>query len=295
LTLTPPVLLFHTDFHAFAFDANYDGAGDQILYTTNDGGVYRTNSARNENGYTQCGEPFYLLTGSAINHGLQVGQFYHGAVAPGGGSLLGGTQDTVPLLTTPGQTAWTPIANGDGGMVAFDPSSPAFHFEDTAGGVPLAFLKGTAGSAPVQATGGITESSVDFSFLSYFTLDPSNPQTLYLGGHELWMTTNGAASWQLASPNFGSTITAISVNPSNSSQVIFGGFLGNIYTGSPLQAWTSAQPRAGYVSRIAFDPNLAGVVYATYAAFRQSPGDSQIYASADSGNTWSAIGAALCA
>jgi hypothetical protein len=289
-------VLFHTDFHAFAFDPNYDGANNQVLYATNDGGVYRGDSARTENSYTNCGQPFYLLTGSAVNNGLQVGQFYHGAVAPGGEMFLGGTQDTVTLLASAGQSAWTPIANGDGGMVAFDSADPkTFYFEDTAGGIPLSFMKTSdGGNSKVQATTGITEPSSDFTFLAYFTLDPSDPQTLYLGGHELWYSADGAAHWQQASADTGAEITAISVNPSNSGQVIFGNIEGTIYNGSGRlgPGLSSAQPRGGYVSRIAFDPNQPAVVYATYAAFRLGPNDSQIYASADGGNTWIPIGSA---
>jgi len=285
-------VLFHTDFHALAFPPNYDGFFNQTLFNTNDGGVYRTDIARTEAQALTCSQPFVNFSGTAVNNGLQVNQFYHGAVTPGGGLYLGGTQDTSTLLgsaAAPGQ--WTPILGGDGGMSRFDPLDPnTMYFEYEF----LGFAKtADGGNTYLPATHGIDEPAADFPFVTYFAFDPQNSLTLYLGGNQLWRSADGAQTWTAVGPNTGANISAIAVNPSNSGQVIYGDITGTIYNGAVNPAgntWTSSQPRSGYVSRIVFDPTQPGLVYATYATFRGQPSDSQIYISTDGGNTWSAAG-----
>ena len=118
-------MLFHTDFHAYAFDTNYNAGSDQILFNTNDGGVYGTDVALTQAETLTCSQPFYSFTGGAVNGGLQVTQFYHGVVTPGGGLFLGGSQDTSTFLGSAAATSnWTQVYGGDGGMSAFDPLDP---------------------------------------------------------------------------------------------------------------------------------------------------------------------------
>jgi len=285
-------VLSHIDHHAFAFHPNYDGRSNQTLFVTNDGGVYRSDVARTQSQFQFCSQPFYGLAGGAVNNGYQVNQFYHGSVTPGGGVLFGGTQDTVTLLASaaaPG--TWTPILNGDGGVSLFDPMDANTMYSEYHG---LGFSRSAdGGSSSALAITGINEPAANFPFVTAVALDPRLSQTLYLGGHQLWRSTDGAQTWTSASPDTGAGITAIAVNPANSDNVLYGDLNGVIYNGSISGAtWTTSQPRAGYLSHIAFDPTQAGVVYATYATFRGQPSDSQVYLSSDGGATWKAIGSA---
>jgi hypothetical protein len=203
---------------------------------------------------------------------------------------MGGSQDTTTLLGSPAATNnWTQVYGGDGGMSAFDPLDPnimyfEYHY--------LGFARSTDGSDTyVRSATGITEPAADFPFVTYFVLDPNHSQTLYIGGYQLWRSTDGAQTWNAAGPNTGSPISAIAVNPNNSSQVMYGDWTGTVYNGSISPAgntWTSSQPRAGYVSGIVFDPTQPGRVYATYATFRNQASDNQVYVSMDNGNTWRA-------
>jgi hypothetical protein len=203
--------------------------------------------------------------------------------------MLGGTQDTTTLLSsaaTPGQ--WTIALGGDGGMSAFDPLDANTMYYEYHG---LGLSKTTdGGNTYVPAVTGITEPGGDFPFVTYFTSDPQNSLTLYMGGNQLWRSGDGALTWAAASPNTGAAISAIAVNPTSSDQVIYGDINGVIYNGSVSNAtWNTSQPRSGYVSRIVFDPTQPGVIYATYATFRGQPSDSQLYLSTDGGNTWTAM------
>jgi photosystem II stability/assembly factor-like uncharacterized protein len=294
--------VFLTDFHAWAFQPGYNAASNQNIYVTGDDGIYLSSAAGTLTEYPLaeedfCGRPYYLLAGETLNSGLQIAQFYHGAVTPGGGVYLGGSQDTVVLLASaasPGQ--WTPIYGGDGGMVAFDPVDPnTMYFEYQ----HLSLAKSTdGGNTQIPVISGVNESVSDFPFLTYFALDPGNPQTLYMGGYQLWRSMDGAQTWTAISQNNGAAITAIAVNPLDSGQLLYGDINGVIYKGAGQIGgrlrWSNSRPRSGYVSRIVFDAAHPGTVYATYATFREQATDTEVYVSTDGGSTWSsAIGAGL--
>jgi hypothetical protein len=291
----------HTDFHAWAIPPGYNGASNQTLFVTNDGGVYMTGDALTQAESLPCSQPFYDFSGSTLINGLQVTQFYHGAVTAGGGLYLGGSQDTSTVLgSAAAPSQWTTVYGGDGGMSAFDPLDPnTMYVEYEHGG----FARTSDGGITViPATTGITEPATDFPFVTYFALDPHNSRILYFGGNQLWRSVDGAQTWAAAGPNTGAAITTIAVNPDNSGQVMYGDVNGVIYNGAIYNgtigpagtSWSTSQPRSGYVSRIVFDPTQAGLVYATYATFRSQPSDSQVYVSTYGGNTWSAaIGSGL--
>jgi hypothetical protein len=174
-------------------------------------------------------------------------------------------------------------------MSVFDPLDPNYMYFEYEG---LGFARSADGADTyTQSVTGITEPASDFPFVTYFVLDPNRTQTLYIGGYQLWRSTDGAQTWNAAGPNTGASISAIAVNPNHSSQAIYGDATGMIYNGNLSGAgntWTSSQPRSGYVSGFVFDPTQPGRIYATYATFRGQPSDSQVYVSSDNGNTWAA-------
>jgi len=278
----------HTDNHAYAFHPYYNGSSNQTLFETNDGGVYRMDQVRTQAVSYSCSQPFYTFTGSAMNTALQSIQFYHGAVTQGGGLYLGGAQDNGVLLgsaATAGQ--WASIYGGDGGMSLFDPLDANILYTEYQG---LKIARTTDGSDTFAlALTGINEPAGDFPFVTYFVIDPNHPQNLYIGGYQLWASTDYAQTWSAASPNNGTAITTIAVNPTNSSQVMYGDLTGTIYNGAIHPAgntWASSQPRSGYVSDIVFDTAQPGLVYATYSTFRGQPTDSELYVSTDGGINW---------
>ena len=281
-----------TDYHSFAFHPAYNGASNQTIFVTQDGGIYRSDVALTPSGFIGCGtDQFYSLIGAEFNNGLQIAQFYSGAAAPGGAYYVGGTQDTVTLTSTPGQTGWRAIYNGDGGMVAIDAANPqTFYFESTAAPSSPQLMKTTdAGTTKTWVAGGISGGAGNSIFNGLAT-DPTNPQTVYLGLSQLWRSQDGAATWSaIGGAAGGAFISAIGVNPVNSAEVIFGDVSGNISRGSP-NSFTSVQPRTGYVSSLVFDRNNSGVLYATFSTFRTNPTDAQVYLSTDHGATWSPLG-----
>lgn len=282
----------HADQHALVFHPRYDGSGNQILWVAGDGGVYRTAGARapvakGEN--APCDTSASAVVWTSLNHGYGVTQFYQGAVAPGGQSYLGGTQDlgTVAGGDAAGREGWRQILGRDGGFVAIDPKHPQTFYAESGF---LSLVKSTDGGATfAPATAGVTG---NFSYVAPFVLDPGDPQRLWMGGDALWRSDDGAAIWSRASLPLGANgldlVSAIAVAPHDAQRVLAGTSQGTIHRNDAAlaavasTAWAMAHPRDGFVSSLTFDPTDAAVVYATYATF----GGAHLWRSSDGGATW---------
>jgi len=294
----------HDDQHILVFHPNYDGAANQTLFAGNDGGVYFTNKARGvtaKGANALCGvSPDVGWT--SYNHTFAATQFYFGTVFPGGATYFGGTQDNgTPLgADAGGVNQWTSVYGGDGGQVAVDPLDPNNMFYEY---IHLAIRKSTDGALNNHSSiTGITEDPNNFQFINYFVLDPQDPLKMYTGGHQLWRSFDGADNWAAASAPFAAvssfeSISTVSVDPKDSNHVLFGSSAGGrvfrntaALTADGTTVWPFSTPRAGYVSNIAFDPNHPGRIYATYATFRSSASQSEIYRSDDAGLTWIPLG-----
>jgi len=128
----------HADHHSIVFDPRYDGAANQRLIVTNDGGVYRTDNARAAlatGPRATCDSRLTSVKWTSLNHNYGGTQFYHGSVSPDGNSFLGGTQDNGTLAggklgrnTT--SDGWLNIWGGDGGYAAIDPNRPFVWFAE---------------------------------------------------------------------------------------------------------------------------------------------------------------------
>ncbi|MCP4655555.1 MAG: hypothetical protein GY856_09070, partial [bacterium] len=207
---------------------------------------------------------------------------------------FGGTQDNGVILGSDedGVDGWSIILGGDGGYSAVDPENPNILYTETQW---VDIHKSTDGGRSfTPATTGITEPWSNFLFITPLTMDPSNARRLWTGGGSLWRTTNGAASWTQASAPLSTTaqVSAIAVAPSDPDRVVVGLSDGTIHrsdqalhTGASSE-WPASRARAGgWVSYLAFDPDDADVVYATYTTF----GGKHVFTSTDGGASWQQI------
>jgi photosystem II stability/assembly factor-like uncharacterized protein len=293
----------HVDQHGIVFHPRYDGVTNQTVIVGNDGGIYRTRSARGRvatGASAPCIRNTIEVEWESLNRGYTVTQFYHGTPFPDGRRYLGGAQDNGSILGTDdaGNNGWRLIFGGDGGHVAVDPTNPQTVYVETQwanivkstdGGAR--FSSATRGLDPVRSD--VLGPDANYLFITPFVLDPSNAQRLWTGGEFLYRSSNGAAQWTKASTALpeGGLMSAIAVAATDSNRVVAGTHRGDIVTSrtalatSAQSQWSATRPRDGWVTSVAFDPRNADVLYATYGNF----GGAHVFRSSDGGATWQAI------
>jgi hypothetical protein len=293
----------HVDQHAITFHPQYNGTSNQIAMVGNDGGVFRTTTAR---GQTKTGPLAPCPAGGApsmiwtsLNRGYGVTQFYHGTAFPDGVRYIAGAQDNGTLLGQDqrGTEAWVPVFGGDGGYTAVNPEQPSilyveyqwaniFRSNDTGG---TAF--GIASGLDPRRTSTLGPEA-NYLFVTPFTMDPNNANRLWLGGEYLYRTTNGFtwSKYNQLMPDSG-LISALAVRPGDSTHLVIGTHKGDILwsrnatSNLNSMTFTATRPRSGWITSIAHDQRSTGVVYATYGNF----GGNHVYRSSDYGATWTAL------
>ncbi|HEY2994770.1 MAG TPA: PA14 domain-containing protein [Methylomirabilota bacterium] len=277
----------HADQHLIVFHPAYDGVTNQTMFVTNDGGLFRTQSARGP--LSTCSNPQGEALGwTSLNHGYQVTQFYHGLPYPDGTRYFGGTQDngTVRGGDATGLDGWETLSGGDGGWVAIDPRNPNVFYVTVQGGVILRTEDG--GRSYVY-----NKRVANQIFLAPLVMDPSAPDRLWTGGTFMQRTSDGGFTWTAASAPItgGDTITSIAVSPTDSNRVLVGTAFGKVLrttsalTSDGATVWPSAAVGNGFVSGVAFDPVDPNIVYATVSTF----GGPHVLRSTDGGATWVSI------
>ena len=278
----------HSAQHAIVFHPQYNGTTNQVMFVSNDGGLFRTENARAAvatGPLGPCSASNSAVTWTSLNNNYGVTQFYHGLPYPDGTRYLGGTQGNGTLRGTDqdGINGWQEVLGGEGGFVGIDPTNPNTIYAENTG---FSLRKSTDGGATFSsAIFGITNSSL---FIPPFVIDPSDPQRMWIGGNLIFRTTDGAAHWNFAGFPFG-FVSAIAVAPTDSNYVLVGtelGYINRTNVGlTPVDSWPNIQPRTGYVSWVAFDPSNKNIAYATYSTF----GGAHIWRSVDAGATWTPI------
>lgn len=262
----------HPDDHAIVFDPN----NPNVMYTGNDGGVFKT---------TDGGK-----TWSDLNPGLGDLQFQ--AISVGSnGEIFGGTQDNgTELYTQQGGTVWNNSDGGDGGLTAIDPTNANVAYHTYAG----VSLEGTTNAGQVWNEIDAPLLSDGSSFYPAFAVAPSKSQTLYYGTYRVWRTDDqgglvtdpnsfGVGHWTAISPDltggaanacgFG-CITALAISPVNPNVVVVGTGNGLIWQSvnadSATPTWTqinATNTPNRFITQIVFAPNSANTVYVTYSGF----------------------------
>jgi len=282
----------HADQHVIVFHPGYDGAGNQTVFFTNDGGVFRTDNARAEVaiGLTNaCLAVRSKVEFHSLNHDYGTTQFYHGAAYPDGRFILGGAQDNGTSIGLEGLVnEWTPVTGGDGGYVAVDQNDASLVYTEAQNARIFRSFNSGQSFVFVGPPQGDT-----FIFISPFVVDPNRRETLWLGGGKrLWRNRFGPEGWQPASIStpFGS-ISAVAVARGGTGHFLFGTTEGAIHRADTLEIpaantnWPFTRPRTGWVSSIEFDPVNSNTAYATYAGF----GGVHVWKTSDGGATWSPL------
>jgi photosystem II stability/assembly factor-like uncharacterized protein len=283
--------LNHPDNHAIVFHPGFDGGGNQTVFVASDGGI-----ARSDDGRGRTSSSFCSLMGDIewtnLNNGYATTQFYHGDSAPDGELFVGGSHDNGTNLTR-GFDAfndWRTVFLGDGGYVAIDPrNSDVFYIEMQ--GFPNFYRTDDGGNTFRLETAGITEQ--DGLFLAPLAMDPSNPDTLWTGGHAPWRYSGRTGLWVKAGgyQGYGWPVSAIAIATSDSDVVYLGHTNGAVArTSNSLDANPSWEVRSeglpsAFISSLAVDPADPDIAYCTYSTF----GVSHVFRSDNGGLTWTPI------
>ena len=288
----------HADQHGLVFHPDFDGVTNNTLFTTGDGGVFRSDNSNAQVASTAVadpavaicpdanGLPFSEVVWTGLNNGYEITQFYNGVVYPNGDRYFGGTQDNGTLRGdgTSGGT-WTEIFGGDGGYVAVNPVNTDVLYVET---TRISIRKSVDGGVNfANSTNGITDTGL---FINPFIMDSNNPDRLWTVGGFAWRTDDAADNWVRANDGFGGANgSAIATAPGNADRVIIGTNAGTIFrtetatSDDDTATWASSAPRAGFVSSVTFKPDDANVVFATYSTF---DGGAHVWKSEDGGATW---------
>lgn len=283
----------HPDQHRIRFHPGYDGAANQRLFATHDGGVSTTSNARAPVSYGDAAL-CQAIAGDRVrwrdvSRGMGTTQFYAGAVFPDGSGYFGGTQDNGTWLGRDGlgPFAWRHINGGDGGFAAVDPGNTNVLY---ASSQYLGLVKSTNGGQTfASANRGLNDQVL---FIMPYLIDPNASQRLYAGGTRLWRSDDGAGNWRAISARMGGAAfenrtSAIAVASGDPNRVLVGNRRGIHRSTTALAStasteWPSVAPRQGWVSRLAFDPTDSNVAYATYSTF----GGSHVWKTSDAGASW---------
>lgn len=270
----------HADHHAVAGDP----FSPDIIYFTNDGGVFRT---------TDGGETF-----EGLNGGYATTQFYNGfSSATSDSSLaIGGLQDNSTVIYE-GTVAWRRVIGGDGCWTAIDPFDHNVMYGEAQN---LNIFKSTNRgheSSWFSVTSGINRSGA--GFVAPYIVSPSNSNILYAGTSRVYKTTNAAGFWTATNNNFtldNNPVLSLAMSATNADTVYAATSPINsrahvfrtINGGASWEDITSSLPDR-YPIDIAVDPNDSRNVYVVFSGF----GSSHLFKSNDAGLSWVDIGAGL--
>ena len=291
----------HSDQHEILFlPSNYN-----VLFSGNDGGVFRTDNCLDS-----------VVTWTPLNNGYLTTMFYTVAIdhaTANSNVIIGGTQDNGTWYTRSANPVapWTHPGGGDGSFCYVANNESAFHTSTQNGKV----FRGL-----IDTTGTVTAfSRIDpigghgYLFINPFTIDPNNNNLMYLaGGTALWRNNDLSGiplnnTFDSISTNWfmfpdtlttvGIKITALAVSNIPANRVYVGTNKGKVYrinnantdtaVFTNITSTTSGAifPGSGYVSCIAVDPAHADnviVVFSNYNIY-------SLFYTNDGGVSWKKI------
>jgi uncharacterized protein (TIGR03437 family) len=311
----------HADTHAIAISA----ANHQIVFTGNDGGVWRTDRALED----------LSVRWENLNATLNITQFQSVAMHPTDARIvIGGTQDN-GTNRFEGDLAWTHIDGGDGGFALIDQSNPQFVYhtyfnQNNSGGTALIGPAFSANGGQSWVFRGCSSSRVcgttetgrfnpadrvgfyaPMALNTAFTGAAGN--VVYFGTHRLYRTSDQGQTWTGLGPSadrFGLDLTkgagrisAIAAHPALDQSSNPPGEIVWIGTNDGLVQVTSNAGALGaasfsnvtrgplpnrYVTDIGLDPGRSRRAVVAYSGFSASTPEApgHVFLTDDLGGSW---------
>ena len=245
-----------------------------VVYSTNDGGVFRSPDAG--------------VSWRSLNKGLDIAEFEYLASHPQYDAwLIGGTQDNGTERYEAGEV-WFHVQDGDGGHCGIDATSPATCFHTFFG---MSLQRSTMGGSWGTWASINPPIPQNYVRLFYPPVDV-NGTVVAQAGQSVFMSTDSGTNWTEVALPANEVATTLAI--STVARVYVGTTQGNVYRIDLVNnAWQNpvalTQPRAGFVSDLLVDPNNASRIWVTYSNIA----GGHVYRSDNAGTTWSDVSAGL--
>jgi hypothetical protein len=254
--LGPPSGSAHVDHHLVATDP----ASPNVIYSLNDGGIFRS-SSRGASG-----------SWSLIGGGIANVEFYDSASAPLQADLLtGGTQDNGTIKTTDGSTLWKMITGGDGATVDIDHTNAQVMY--AMGQYASSLSRSDNGGSSFSNIGsGLPPGAVCYNF--HYQIHPRFPSTMLASCMGLWRSVNSGTSWStILTPAAGAIVRTAVDGPADVYYAA--STVGDISKAPSGMGWASifTHPGAMPVTDLEIDLDNRAVLYAAFAG----GGASRVY------------------
>ena len=276
----------------------FDLTNPSIMFSSNDGGVFRTDD-------NLAG----TVTWTELNNNYVTTQFYGFAIDYASTSKIvtGGMQDRGNFFVNPDNSNnWIVMDDFgiDGAYHAISSNRTFYYFSFQNGGLLRAKFTDTGVKSnfaeinPQNATGQ--------TFVNPYTMDPGDTEIIYyVGGEYLWRTNSASTAssnsgWtRMDNSNVnGATISAVGVSKTNSTHIVYYGTddgqifrIDNANTGdpTPVDIWTGKGLPNGYVSCIAVDKTNSNKALAVFSNYNIL----SLFYTSDGGSTWTSVGGNL--
>jgi hypothetical protein len=251
--------LLHTDQHCLAVNPS----NPNEMLVGNDGGVYRLN-------YDPVADSWSY---TSLNANLGITQFYAAAYHPTDPTqIMGGTQDNGTPASLGDLVNWSTVSGGDGGGCAINPSNPSIQYSTAQGFYMLETTDGWQNNVSYIAPTSTQLGSDTLPFITYLTMDPTNPSQVYVGTNYLWRWNDSSSTWTARLGNkplagSGWVILSIAVDPHNGSRIFTGSEDGQVWmTTTGGTSWTKISGGSlpnNSITSITVDPSNANDLIVT--------------------------------
>jgi hypothetical protein len=302
---TLPVVDNYLNHHPDQHELFFLPSDPNTLFSTNDGGIFKTtdNSAS-------------TVAWTPLNNGYLSTQFYTCALdhADTDAVIIGGAQDNGSWFTNSWNpsTPWITPRSGDGSYCAIADNKSAYYFSIQNGKMMRAKLNpaGVIDSfARIDPIGGDS----DYVFINPYIIDPNNNNIMYLaGGKHLWRNDDlsgipYASNWDSITTNWtmfpdtlpaaGMKITALAVSTIPANRLYYGTSNQQLYRIDNANSGTPARtnitgtvspnnfPNGANISSVAVDPSNANNIMVSFSNYNVY----SIFYSDDGGTTWQKV------
>jgi hypothetical protein len=243
------------DHHGFATRPN----SPNVIYTLNDGGIYRSDSRGEKGTWVFQGDGLYNV------------EFYDIGVAHSTRELVtGGTQDNGTIRYEGPSTVWTVLRGGDGATVAIDPTSSPIHYSMNQYAESIARWNDQAKKWEAMAK-GLPSGATCFNVP--YLVHPGKPTTLLApcshdcgGGCSggLWRITSATGTWSVVLSDNDPIVRA--AVDANADLYYAGTSRGQLHAGVNGTGWQTVftHPSGTGFSDIEVDRDNPTVVYASF-------------------------------